>query len=131
MKFQWAYGEDDFDVWDKIFVIVKKVDECWVEMEAVSHSYYPSQEDETLLRITVKWDGCCHVYYGDIDGNGYMHQCGSNDIDKHFALVRFCYMLAQKLMEAQGQTYMSEQLDCDYKEFDSQQFGFSRVVEEI
>lgn len=126
MKFQWAYSEDSFDVWPQIHINILENESHYVSFEVMEGS--PDGYNGAILKGSVKWDGCVNVGYGE-DENGYMHHCGSQCMQEYFALVQCCYMLAQKLMEAQGQTYMSETPGCGYKDFKSQYFGFVRSVE--
>lgn len=36
-------------------------------------------EANRLVDGYVKWDGCSHVHFGDLDSDGYMHMCGGVD----------------------------------------------------
>lgn len=60
-------------------------------------------EIEEYLSMTVKWDGCSHLYFGDEqeDGvyNSYHHFCGATDFKRH---VRLLYELYNKAYEYMG-----------------------------
>ena len=64
----------------------------------------PIEEDiEEYLSLTVKWDGCSHLYFGDEqeDGtyNSYHHFCGAHDFKKHVRLLHFLYNKAYEYMK--------------------------------
>ncbi len=52
-------------------------------------------ETEEYLEATIKWDGCCHITFGD---KGYLHLCGVYDIMAHLALIRFLWTDAAKAL---------------------------------
>lgn len=63
----------------------------------------PIEEDmEDYLSMTVKWDGCSHLYFGDEveDGvyNSYHHFCGAEDYKKHVRLLHELYNKAYLYM---------------------------------
>lgn len=66
-----------------------------------SDSYTPAQF-EPYMDFSMKWDGCCHVHFGDKDesGNhdGYLHLCGAGDWDKHIRLMRELYIWAEAII---------------------------------
>lgn len=51
-------------------------------------------EFEPFLKIMIKWDSCSHVWYGDGDGDAYLHLCGVADFVKHARLMKELYELA-------------------------------------
>lgn len=55
-------------------------------------------EAQTLIKGTIKWDGCSHIYFGDEEG--YIHVCGGGNwrmlikvLDRIFEFAK------EKLME--------------------------------
>lgn len=56
-------------------------------------------ESELYLKFYMKWDGCCHVWFGEEDEegkqDGYLHLCGADSWDKHIALMRWLYKWAE------------------------------------
>lgn len=59
-------------------------------------------EIEEYLNMTVKWDGCSHLYFGDEieDGiyNSYHHFCGADSFKKHVRLLHTLYNKAYVYM---------------------------------
>lgn len=58
---------------------------------------------EAYLNMTVKWDGCSHLYFGDeVDDDGaynsYHHFCGAADFKKHVRLLHTLYNKAYEYM---------------------------------
>jgi hypothetical protein len=47
------------------------------------------------LRATIKWDGCSHVYFGEM---GYLHICGANAWKNHCQLMEWLYKSACELL---------------------------------
>lgn len=47
----------------------------------------------------LKWDGCCHVWFGEEDENdkqsGYLHLCGVGSWKNHVAMMEWLYKLAE------------------------------------
>lgn len=63
----------------------------------------PVEEDiEEYLSMSVKWDGCSHLYFGDEieDGNynSYFHFCGARDYKRHVRLLHELYNKAYEYM---------------------------------
>lgn len=48
-------------------------------------------EIELYLTGYLKWDGCCHIWYGEEDSSGkqdgYLHLCGEHSWKKHNQLM--------------------------------------------
>lgn len=65
---------------------------------AADGSWTPG-EAELYLTFYMKWDGCCHVWFGEEDEggkrDGYLHLCGADSWDKHVALMRWLYKWAE------------------------------------
>ena len=65
----------------------------------------PYEEDiEDYLSMTVKWDGCSHLYFGDEvdeDGayNSYHHFCGARMFKQHVRLLHTLYNKAYEYMD--------------------------------
>lgn len=53
-------------------------------------------ETEKYLSATVKFDGCCHVTFGD--EQGYIHMCGVDSWKKHCKMMEWVYKEATKLI---------------------------------
>lgn len=53
---------------------------------------------QRYLYGTIKWDSCSHLYFGDEDGDGYLHLCGAQAFQVHAALMKFLYELAFERM---------------------------------
>lgn len=63
----------------------------------------PYEDDiEEYLNMTVRWDGCSHLYFGDqiVDGNysSYYHFCGAADFKRHIRLLHTLYNKAFEYM---------------------------------
>jgi hypothetical protein len=46
-------------------------------------------EPEPYLRGFLKWDACCHFYFGEADNQGYIHICGPENFRKHIDLFEY------------------------------------------
>jgi len=71
------------------------------EVIGVTESTPEVLEQEHYLSCYIKWDGCSHFYFGDIedeDGeskpSGYLHLCGADAISNHAELLRALFVLA-------------------------------------
>lgn len=62
-------------------------------------------DSELYLTFYMKWDGCCHVWFGEEDEggkqNGYIHLCGAESWDRHVALMRWLYKWAETAIPMQ------------------------------
>lgn len=64
-------------------------------------------EFEPYLDFYMKWDGCCHVYFGEKeDGrhDGYLHLCGAGSWERHIFLMAELYRWAEKAIPMQRDT---------------------------
>jgi hypothetical protein len=61
---------------------------------------------ELYLTFYMKWDGCCHVTFGerqaDNSQDGYLHLCGASCWDKHLTLMRWLYTWAAETIPIQA-----------------------------
>ncbi len=55
-------------------------------------------ESEHYLEGSIKWDTCCHFYFGEQDNAGYIHMCGIQSFYNHIALLKALNELAFDLM---------------------------------
>lgn len=56
------------------------------------------KEAQTYIKGVVKWDGCCHYYFGDEDG--YIHLCGGGNIKNLMEVVKKIYNRSGELMSS-------------------------------
>lgn len=57
-------------------------------------------EVEQYMDVYIKWDGCSHYTFGEEGGNGYLHLCGAEYIERHCKAVKAVYEYASKVIEA-------------------------------
>ena len=59
----------------------------------------PCDKDK-YCKAYMKWDGCCHVWFGEEDetgkSDGYMHLCGVDSWKKHILLMEELYKCAEE-----------------------------------
>lgn len=55
-------------------------------------------EPDTYLTGFLKWDACCHLYFGEPDNKGYIHICGPESFRKHVALIEYLLERAPKVI---------------------------------
>lgn len=57
---------------------------------------------ELYLTCSIKWDGCCHFWFGEREDDGqqdgYLHMCGVRSFKNHFRLMKELYQRAFELM---------------------------------
>jgi len=60
-----------------------QADRGWTKKGASSNIdlVYDPHEAERYLKGSVKWDGCQNINFGNQDGDGYMHLCGSCGVE--------------------------------------------------
>jgi hypothetical protein len=78
----------DFEVFEVI---------SWSENEKTGCVDVP-HEIEPYISGFIKWDGCCHFYFGG-DIRGYLHLCGKDCIEKHHKIIDYLYDLAKKTIK--------------------------------
>lgn len=52
---------------------------------------------DPYLKFYMKWDGCCHVWFGENDSespDGYLHLCGPECWENHIWLIRELWKFA-------------------------------------
>lgn len=60
---------------------------------------------ERHLKCSIKWDSCCHFWFGERDiesertTDGYLHICGVHGIIAHIKIMEFLYKKAFELMD--------------------------------
>jgi len=59
-------------------------------------SNYAGWSTEEYLEATIKWDGCCHVWFAD---EGYVHICGVQAWKHHCAVMEWIYKTAFVLID--------------------------------
>lgn len=56
-------------------------------------------DKELYCKAYLKWDGCCHVWFGEEDENdkqdGYLHLCGVKCWKDHIAMMEWLYKMAE------------------------------------
>lgn len=62
-------------------------------------------QTELYCTAYMKWDGCCHVWFGEEEGegdkkqqDGYLHLCGKHSWKQHIAMMEWLYKLASELI---------------------------------
>lgn len=71
------------------------------------------EEAERFVSGSVKWDGCCHFYFGD--DTGYLHSHSITDIDKLHTALRAIYERCGELMLANGGNLLEDEFACGPK----------------
>jgi len=61
-------------------------------------------EEELYLSARIKWDGCCHITFGNIDPDtnkqdGYIHMCGIETWKRHVKLMKKIHKFAEKAVD--------------------------------
>lgn len=56
-------------------------------------------DSEHYLEGSIKWDTCCHFFFGEKDNAGYIHMCGITSFYDHIALLKSLNELAFDLMD--------------------------------
>ena len=59
----------------------------------------------------VKWDGCSHINFGDID-SGYIHICGIRDFTKLVTVIPAIYERCGELIQARGVNLLEGEFKC-------------------
>jgi len=75
----------------------------WVEKFRDSRYVLEPSDIDLYLTAYIKWDGCSHVWFGDVGENnkqdGYLHLCGRWCWDKHIQLMSELWDFASKNIE--------------------------------
>lgn len=62
-------------------------------------------EFQNYMGFYMKWDGCCHVWFGEKRGDnthdGYLHLCGADSWSKHISVMRWLYKWAESAIPMQ------------------------------
>ena len=57
-------------------------------------------EKELYCHVYMKWDGCCHIWFGERNennnSNGYLHLCGVDSWKKHNIMMEALYKFAEE-----------------------------------
>lgn len=63
---------------------------------------------EEYLDFTMKFDGCCHINFGEVDDDetrdGYMHMCGARCWREHLWIMEWLFAWAQEIVPMQIDT---------------------------
>lgn len=58
------------------------------------------QPPKTYVSGFLKWDACCHFYFGEADNSGYIHICGPENFKKHIELFQYLLKRAPEILPA-------------------------------
>lgn len=76
----------------------------WTEAKA-------PEETRLYLRATIKWDGCSHVEFGEIENGkptGYLHLCGAFYWKRHCEIMQWAFMQTAMLVKDMDQNELLE-----------------------
>lgn len=80
---------------------VTKQEEHCIELELYEveswDSYNTPDKTSLYLSLSIKWDGCSHLRFGEPENIGYIHLCGANAWKKHCAAMEWVYKEATRL----------------------------------
>lgn len=79
-------------------------DRGWTKKGASSNLdlVYDPHDAEQFVRGSIKWDGCQNIHFGS---EGYMHLCGSNDVER---LSQFLIRVFNKCGELMGDKVLED-----------------------
>lgn len=53
-------------------------------------------DKERYLKGYIKWDGCSHIWFGEEEGQGYIHLCGKRYFDRHKEVMDAIWEMCSK-----------------------------------
>ena len=102
----------DKNGWIVFAVETVEIGDAWVKYSVESVGSWDGEtgepfEPELYLHAHMKWDGCCHVTFGerlDEHGNrdGYLHLCGHEAWHQHVELMRLLWQFAREDIDMHG-----------------------------
>lgn len=99
----------EIDGYVSFIATIIKQDSHFVEIKVEQVNSWDNGKEpsdkEIYLNAYMKWDGCCHLNFGEsLDeenaigmgaSNGYLHLCGPEDWKKHCHMMIWLYKLAE------------------------------------
>ena len=89
--------------WFRVTVTDRSASSVQGEVHAVTawKSDYTPLEFELYLTFYMKWDGCCHITFGERQSekneqDGYLHLCGAHCFENHIWLMAELYRWAER-----------------------------------
>lgn len=90
---------------DKAFLLlIEKLEDYMVEGEIKKVVAWEAEdmepaEFEPYLQFYLKWDGCCHLWFGDEEKrDGYLHLCDRRGWERHCQMMTELYEWSVKVI---------------------------------